>query len=196
MLRSLAARLPSLSTGLPPPFPIHSSWQTVGCSALPIAAQHLSQLTGSQQQQSRSVISVKVYNNKVDAATRALSRIIVADRVFVAWKKKDFNLKPAAKRVEQQKETALRLKKRNFRQSLRLAMQRKDRYESPPPHPSGPGATPAPNGMHTACPLLLNCLRSSSGTLCNPFRASVFPCYVGCVAFAAAEQGMCGCRGY
>jgi len=49
--------------------------------------------------------------------------------VFHAWRKKEHYLKPAAQRVEDQKATALRLKKRQFKQHMRLAMQRKDRCD-------------------------------------------------------------------
>ena len=49
------------------------------------------------------------------------------EQVFQAWRKKEFYLKPAAQRVENQKATALRLNKRQFKEHMRLAMQRKDR---------------------------------------------------------------------
>ena len=51
-------------------------------------------------------------------------------KVFHAWRKKEYYLKSAAQRVENQKATALRLKKRQFKEHMRLAMQRKDRWDA------------------------------------------------------------------
>ncbi len=125
MLRSVLSRLPELRHLTASTTSAASNpWQPLGC-----VASHA--LQGLQQQQCRTIIRVKVYNNQVDKAARALTRILITDRVLDTWKRRAFNMKPATKRVEQQKETALRLKKRNFRQSLRLAMQRKDRCVNP-----------------------------------------------------------------
>jgi len=124
MLRSVVAYLPSLRQLSAP---LHGCKAGPAVWGLPAPTDRCIAPLLSQQQQWRSVISVKVYNNKVDAASRALGRIIVTDKVLHTWRKKDCYLKPAAQRVVQQKETALRLKKRNFKQLMRLAMQRKDR---------------------------------------------------------------------
>ncbi len=66
-----------------------------------------------------------VLRQEAPALTTATSSV----QVFHAWRKKEYYLKPAGQRVEDQKATALRLKKRQFKQHMRLAMQRKDRCD-------------------------------------------------------------------
>ena len=73
-----------------------------------------------------------MYPGKLQAAQRALTRVLMGDKVFHAWRKKEHYLKPAAQRVEDQKATAQRLKKRQFKEHMRLAMQRKDRCDHTP----------------------------------------------------------------
>ena len=133
----------------PPPVALHgaSSWENFSGRMLRSALMRLTpagaasqrcswhtnlgtfamQPLSSTQQQSRSVVSVKVYPGKLQAAQRALTRVLMGDKVFHAWRKKEYYLKPAAQRVEDQKATAQRLKKRQFKEHMRLALQRKDR---------------------------------------------------------------------
>jgi ribosomal protein S21 len=60
-----------------------------------------------------------VANNRVDGAMRKLRRILRQEKLLKKWRDAESYKKPAEERVLQQKETALRLKKREFKESMR-----------------------------------------------------------------------------
>jgi ribosomal protein S21 len=79
-------------------------------------------------QQSRTAITVQVQNNKVPRALRKLTRTIYGDRLLQEWRDRQHFTKPAKRRFEAKKATELRLRKEEFREKLRWAMQRKARW--------------------------------------------------------------------
>ena len=103
----------------------------VSTSGLPHAASSLLASPATQlstpQQQSRTAITVPVQNNKVPRALRRLTRTIYGDRLLQEWRDRQHFTKPAKRRFEAKKATELRLRKEEFREKLRWAMQRKAR---------------------------------------------------------------------
>jgi ribosomal protein S21 len=101
---------------------------TVGLShaASPLLVSPAAQLPTLQQ--SRTAITVPVQNNKVPRALRRLTRTIYGDRLLQEWRDRQHFTKPAKRRFEAKKATELRLRKEEFREKLRWAMQRKARY--------------------------------------------------------------------
>lgn len=77
--------------------------------------------------QCRTAITVPVQNNKVPRALRKLTRIINNDRLLHEWRDRMHFTKPAKRRFEAKKATEVRLRKEEFREKLRWAMQRKAR---------------------------------------------------------------------
>jgi ribosomal protein S21 len=125
-LRQAYTRLISLRSFAPLASTINAvstagSTQSVTPLLAPVAAQLLT------PQQSRTAITVPVQNNKVPRALRRLTRTIYGDRLLQEWRDRQHFTKPAKRRFEAKKATELRLRKEEFREKLRWAMQRKAR---------------------------------------------------------------------
>lgn len=111
--------------------PATTAAKAVSTAGLPHAASPLLAAPATQlltPQQSRTAITVPVQNNKVPRALRRLTRTIYGDRLLQEWRDRQHFTKPAKRRFEAKKATELRLRKEEFREKLRWAMQRKARY--------------------------------------------------------------------
>ena len=96
-------------------------------SAVGPALSHAALQQQLHAEQRRGVISVPVQNNKLSRAMRNMSRTIFGDQLLKEWRGREFFVKPAKQRFVAKKETKVRLRKAEFREKLRWAMQRKAR---------------------------------------------------------------------
>ena len=78
-------------------------------------------------QQTRTVISAPVQNNKIGKAMRTITRRVFADGILTKWRAQEYYVKPTKARFIARKDTDVRLRKEEFREKLRWAMQRKAR---------------------------------------------------------------------
>ena len=78
-------------------------------------------------QQARTVISAPVQNNKIGKAMRTITRRVFADGILTKWRAQEYYVKPTKARFIARKDTDVRLRKEDFREKLRWAMQRKAR---------------------------------------------------------------------
>lgn len=77
--------------------------------------------------QGQALVSITVRNNNVEGALRALNGQVRAEGLQKKWREREFFTKGSDRRVLDQKETAKRMRKREFKQQLRWIISRKAR---------------------------------------------------------------------